>query len=181
MNANFDDYRLLLAKASAKFSEIQMRHAGEMNCGRGCHLGCAPGLSVFAVERANMLEHIHATPGLSEKLTELECTNPYQGERCSFLNEVGECTVYEARPLICRTHGAPIFYRDETDADSGEIDACRLNFDGGAALKLLSADDLINLDLLNQLLTLVNRHFETAGATDNEAGKRWPLSFSGLS
>lgn len=36
---------------------------------------------------------------------------PGPARRCAFLGRDGECTIYEERPLICRTHGLPLAYR----------------------------------------------------------------------
>ncbi|MFW5788732.1 MAG: hypothetical protein ACOCW3_02220, partial [Spirochaetota bacterium] len=36
---------------------------------------------------------------------------PAPRRRCAFLGRSGECTVYEGRPIICRTHGLPLGYR----------------------------------------------------------------------
>jgi Fe-S-cluster containining protein len=33
-----------------------------------------------------------------------------RAERCGFLGTRGECTIYEQRPAICRTHGLPLAY-----------------------------------------------------------------------
>jgi uncharacterized protein len=31
-----------------------------------------------------------------------------ESDRCSALSETGRCQIYDARPFVCRTHGAPI-------------------------------------------------------------------------
>jgi Fe-S-cluster containining protein len=43
---------------------------------------------------------------------------------CPALSERGECTIYESRPLVCRTFGLPL-----RDGDRYIGDVCELNFD----------------------------------------------------
>jgi Fe-S-cluster containining protein len=43
---------------------------------------------------------------------------------CPFLLN-GSCSVYAARPIICRTHGLPILYKGKLKS---EISVCRKNF-----------------------------------------------------
>ena len=80
--------------------------------------------------------------------------------------EEDRCIVYEARPTICRTHGAPVQFRQENQLVR---DVCPLNFtpstpDGPLPLHELPASDLIDLDRLNMLLALTNRlTLEAAG------------------
>lgn len=169
---NLSDYRSLLAKVSAKFDEIHRRQEHRMACGRGCSACCAPDLSVFAIERENILRLIRSTPGLEEKLRRLEIENPHQGQRCRFLDENHACSIYEARPIICRSHGAPVFSKEEGEA---VVDVCPLNFQDDPSLETLVGEDFINIDLLNQILALINQGFDPQGQ-----GRRFPLTISGI-
>ncbi len=50
-----------------------------------------------------------------------------EGVPCPALGTEGECTIYEARPIICRRFGMPIYdYKNPTN-----IHACELNFKDG--------------------------------------------------
>jgi Fe-S-cluster containining protein len=89
-----------------------------------------------------------------EKISALRTANPYQGERCSLLAANGECLIYEVRPIICRSHGAPVTYRE---GDVTRRDVCPLNFGGDTTG--LDPEDSLNLDLLNTLLALIARQF----------------------
>ncbi|MGZ3809289.1 MAG: YkgJ family cysteine cluster protein, partial [Bacteriovorax sp.] len=62
---------------------------------------------------------------------------------CAFLYD-DRCTIYEARPVICRTQGAPLFLQEEN-----VLDYCPLNFKEGDPPK----EDWLNLDRLNTLLS----------------------------
>jgi hypothetical protein len=61
--------------------------------------------------------------------------------------------VYEARPIICRTHGYPLYMEKE---DRAMVDFCPKNFKG---VKKLDRADMLDLDRMNTLLTAVNKHF----------------------
>jgi uncharacterized protein len=153
-------YRQLLSKIDQKFSEIQSRNSAKMKCGQGCHSCCVPNLTVFAIERENLKELIQSTPGLEQKLRDLEASDPFQGERCKFLEADGKCAVYEARPLVCRSHGAPLFSKQD---DKQLLDVCPLNFDDIKNLAELASENFINLDLINTLLAAINKEIDSSG------------------
>lgn len=127
---------------------------------------------MFEVERENILDLIRETPGLEETLRRLENEKPHGGSRCRFLDENQACSIYEARPIICRSHGAPIFSKEGDDA---VVDVCPLNFRDDPRLATLRSEDFVNIDLLNQLLALLNKAFDPEGK-----GRRFPLSVSGI-
>ncbi len=125
-----------------------------------------PGLTVFKVEKEYIRQHIDAHPTKFKELAELDAADPWKGERCRFLDPEGNCSVYEARPLICRSHGAPLTF---TAMEQKQTDVCPLNFEK-LDLDKLADGDLINLDTMNTLLVLINRHF-----SEDESGERYPL------
>lgn len=153
-------YLQLLAKVEEKFAEIQSRQARQMKCAKGCHSCCVPSLTVFEIERENLRRFIESTPGLAAELKELETENPHKSTRCSFLKIDGNCAVYSARPLVCRSHGAPLFFKDDVGS---RTDVCPLNFSELSDLKSLESQDFINLDLLNTILAQLNRELDPSG------------------
>ncbi len=93
-------------------------------------------------------------------------------KRCAFLARSGECTIYGARPLICRTHGLPLAYRvyeydlhgRETNPDTAEyIDLwCDLNFralSDEAAPNYFGEKGRINMDDINRELEGLNQDY----------------------
>lgn len=173
MDERLADYRRLLFKATEKFDEIHARQKSRMACGSGCSDCCVAGLTVSSVELANVREFVAGVEGLAAELESLERLDPHAGRKCSLLTAQNTCSIYEARPLVCRTHGAPLFFKD---GDASATDACPKNFDDEAGLESLSSSDFINLDLLNSLLAAVNARFAgSAGATN-----RSPLTPSGI-
>lgn len=57
---------------------------------------------------------------------------PPPGSRlpCPALTPEGTCGIYDARPLICRKFGVPLYYADKP----GQVFACELNFRAGDAI-----------------------------------------------
>lgn len=146
------NYRALQAKVDAKFAEIHARQAAKMRCGEGCHACCLPGLTVSTVEAAALGEFLQARPALVAELRALRAAAPHGTTRCAFLRASGACAVYEARPLVCRSHGAPLQLEDKSR------DVCPLNFAGDDLMKV-PGEDVVNLNTLNTILSLVNRQY----------------------
>jgi Fe-S-cluster containining protein len=73
--------------------------------------------------------------------------NPSNGLPCPALGSEGECTIYEARPVICRRFGMPIY--DYKNPDN--VHACDLNFSDG--------DEITDTELIpNQ--TIIGRKWD---------------------
>lgn len=77
------------------------------------------------------------------------------------LLEDDRCTIYDDRPIICRSHGLPIQYIDESG--DKQRDVCPLNFAGQVPLHTLPNSDLLDVDRLNQMLAIVNQLALEAG------------------
>lgn len=77
------------------------------------------------------------------------------------------CSIYESRPLICRTQGLPLLI--EADDEEREVDFCPLNFTGAGAIDDLDEDYLVPLDALNVHLALVNLERYCENGLDDEA------------
>lgn len=162
-------YRELLAKVDAKFQDVARAHAGAMRCGLGCHSCCKPGLTVSPLEAENLKRHFAAHPGAKRRKAEIRAQNPHGGNRCGLLDASGACIAYEARPIVCRSHGVPLKIQE---AAGERLDVCPLNFPG-QDLTALPAGDCINLETLNTLLALLNRQF--SGNAENAATARSPI------
>jgi Fe-S-cluster containining protein len=87
-----------------------------------------------------------------QALLENEKSNPFQGKRCSFLLKDGSCGIYELRPIVCRSHGAPIQFKDEEEKLFRDV--CPLNFTN-QNIGNLHPNDVMNLDTINSLLALL--------------------------
>ena len=143
-----DNYRQLVAKVDALCSSITSRLQGELQCRAGCS-SCCTAITIFPVEAAAMALLLKSLPDEISRDICSHVATQRGGERCPLLRN-DRCLLYEARPLICRTHGLPIIYSQEGTQIS---DCCPLNLTGTSSL---SGADVINLDTLNTLLTAIN-------------------------
>ena len=78
-----------------------------------------------------------------------------KGVTCAFLKN-HSCTIYNHRPVMCRTHGFPLIYIN--DNDEYELSACELNFtefDFGD----FTMENTLPQDKFNSKLFILNREF----------------------
>lgn len=133
----------LQENASSFFDKTSQKHAEQMECKKGCSKCCKTDISVFEIEGDRINEWFYAQDELKQKeLLEL-WNGPNQEGYCTFLYN-DQCTVYEARPLICRTQGLPLFLSTDN-----VLDYCPLNFTAGDPPK----EDWLNLERMNTLLS----------------------------
>lgn len=142
---NYDD---LLARIDSHVAGVTTEFTSHIACRKGCD-GCCKSLTLFPVE-ALALSRSFSTLRPADQARVLEAA-PEDG-RCPLLKGHA-CMLYEARPIICRTHGLPIYM--EKDGHP-MVDFCPENFKG---VKELPKEALLDLDQLNALLTAVNQHF----------------------
>jgi Fe-S-cluster containining protein len=148
-------YGQLVARVDVMFRTVAGKYPQKFACGLGCHSCCKPGLTVNALEAAAISEFLNGHPELVAELREVARANPFRGERCSFLRSNGSCGIYDARPLVCRSHGAPLQVRSPSAAGEELLrDVCPLNF-RDMDLRTLPAADVLNLDTVNTLLALL--------------------------
>ena len=148
----FKNYTDLVARVDAHIERVAEGWGEHIACRKGCDSCCRP-LTLFPVEAFALAR---AFDGLPERL-KVRARHQAQADpgTCPLLVD-SVCLVYGARPVICRTHGFPI-YMDK----NGEtmVDFCPENFRG---IKELPGEIMLDLDQLNTLLTAVNRHFLTS-------------------
>jgi Fe-S-cluster containining protein len=145
------NYQRLIAKTDERCREILKNYAEQMSCQKGCD-ACCRHISVFPVEAAAMSLAFNALPeSVADRIRRKALAASPEGA-CPLL-ENGACLLYDSRPIICRTHGFPIFFIQD---GKQQIDVCPLNFEGISSLPGHAAFDL---DHLNQALSLINRMF----------------------
>lgn len=173
MPTPIEAYRELCARVDAFFARVEARHGGEMRCAAGCDDCCHARLSVTGVEAAVIAAHVAAMAPEARARVAALAARPVMDEappRCAALDDDGRCTIYDARPLVCRSHGVPIRLR--APGALPVVQACRLNFTArgpGAA----DADCVLDQQTLSATLLTIDRLH--AGETGGEAGSRVEL------
>ncbi|MFT3695384.1 MAG: YkgJ family cysteine cluster protein [Kofleriaceae bacterium] len=91
-------------KVDGFFDRVNDRHGGDMQCATGCSDCCHVRLSVTGVEADAIRALVATMPPDQREALQAEKLS----DRCAALSPSGRCQIYEARPFVCRTHGAPI-------------------------------------------------------------------------
>jgi Fe-S-cluster containining protein len=167
-----DRYRELTAKVDAFFARVEGRHAADLRCTAGCTQCCHTRLTVTGVEAAAIEAAVDAMPAERRAHVAAIAARPVDdaAPRCAALDLDGRCLVYDARPLVCRSHGVPIRTRA---GGLPVVTSCELNFTahGPAAA---DADCILDQTTLSTvLLALDAAHAQATGAT---AGERRDLA-----
>lgn len=141
----------LAAKVDAFFSRVEARHGPQMECRSGCHDCCLPGLSVTKVEARALRDALLLLS--EEQRAKLKARVALPRDRCVLLDEQGRCSVYHARPMICRSHGVPIRIRDQRGLPL--IDACFRNFRERGA-ESMPSEDVLDQESLSKILLAID-------------------------
>ncbi len=135
------------------------RSPEQMQCRRGCAHCCHHRFGVFEVEahrvRAALVRLGRRDPELRQRVR-VQADDPATTDHCALLVD-DRCTVYEDRPLICRTHGLPTIVRD--DDGSAKVAGCPLNF---TSAKPPNAS-LLELAAVNAPLSVMARMWDGEG------------------
>ncbi len=118
-------YPELAAKVDAFFARVQSRHASDLRCDTGCSHCCHVRLSITGVEAEAIRNEIGAWPA-ERRYTLRNTAAAAPPDRCAALGSDGRCQIYAARPIVCRSHGAPIRLRDGRSLPV--VTACPDNF-----------------------------------------------------
>jgi hypothetical protein len=130
----------LTAKIDGFFTRVEARHGDDMQCQTGCSDCCHVRLSITAVEA----DAIRAA--LATRRIELNAAP----DRCAALDARGRCQIYDARPVVCRSHGVPIRLRE---ASLPVVRNCFRNFTHTAP----AADCVLDQETLSTLVLAVDR------------------------
>ena len=148
MSKPLENYHRLLDKVDQLCEGITTLLGDALTCHAGCS-SCCISISVFPVEAAAMIEAAGMLPPEQYKLLKQRLSSKEEGDRCPLIVS-DRCLLYQARPIICRTHGLPILI---TEAAGRRVDVCPLNCVG---MERIPGEALIDLERLNSLLVSVN-------------------------
>jgi Fe-S-cluster containining protein len=143
-----DNYKQLTARVDALCNSIALALGEQITCSAGCSSCCIP-ITIFPVEAAAMQEFLKTQPEQKADEIRRHVSEHTDDEHCPLLLN-HNCLLYEARPIICRTHGLPIIYTSEGQRSS---DCCPRNLTGS---EQLPGTSVVDLDKLNTLLVAVN-------------------------
>lgn len=128
-------------------------------CKNGCSKCCYTDISIFEVEASNIKKWFAGLSVDQQNEIREKWKIPQTEGSCAFLRNES-CTIYEARPLICRTQGLALRYVEEGEP---YIDICPLNDE---MIEEMEDEDVMNLDLLNTIVSKLE--------TESAAGKNRP-------
>lgn len=205
----FENYIQLLGKIDAFVAGVTQKHPGSFRCGPGCAKCCVDGITVWRVEADHIKEYVNrlGAGGPFERRvnspTTVACDARRRGagetpaseassrsekgsaapshDSCIFLDGKNLCTIYEARPVVCRLWGAPLMIpagregewgmRDHTSAERerGTLTCCDLNFQENLKLEELPIEDAINVETAIRTLAAINHVYCEERGLDPEA------------
>ncbi|MCL2294009.1 MAG: YkgJ family cysteine cluster protein [Spirochaetes bacterium] len=180
----FLDYFKIRDTIDAKISDILSFYKTDILCKKGCS-GCCTGISLFSVEFFAIKSVLgqederktgksNCPDNLLKYLTLPESSETEWNPDCVFL-ENSICTIYEARPIICRTQGLPLLYFSDK-LENYTISYCEKNFTSCNEDFEFNTEYAIDLDRLNSSLLKLNKEFMEAANLENNANKRIPIS-----
>ena len=166
----FFNYQNLLKKVDELSSRIIAKYRQHIICRHGCSDCCQQNLTLLPLECAFLQEGFSRLPEPTKKIIHSRTVqNRGEHEPCLLLNQ-GGCLLYERRPIICRTHGLPLFMRE---GNQERLDCCPKNF-VYQSLEMLPKTDLLHVERLNAILIAVNQVFVSTLGIKSET--RLPLT-----
>lgn len=146
----------LFAKVDAFFDRVTDRHGDRMRCAPGCDGCCRVQLTVTPVEADALRAHAATLAPDRREALRRRALAPTP-DRCAALADDGRCDVHPARPLVCRSHGAPIRLREPGRLPV--VTSCALNFTGDGGSAAADADCVLDQQTLSTLLGAVDAAF----------------------
>lgn len=150
MTELFKQYKNLLNKVDTLTYKLEKQHVRHMACKMGCDL-CCMDYNIFPIEFYSILE------ALKKKEFKVDLPSVNMTDTCVFLKD-HKCTIYDERPIICRTHGLPLLFMN--DDDNWELSACELNFTA-FDFSDFTNENTFPQDRINSELFMVNKTFTT--------------------
>jgi uncharacterized protein len=148
----------LAARVDGFFDQVHARRRADMMCAAGCHDCCQPGLTVTAIEAAAIRAHLAAMPAAARDALRAR----RDGARCAALDDGGRCSIYPARPLICRSHGVSIRMADRRGLPV--VETCPKNFTARAA----GPAEILDQGTLSTILAALDAAHAAAQGGDRE-------------
>ncbi|MCT4590189.1 MAG: YkgJ family cysteine cluster protein [Carboxylicivirga sp.] len=146
-----ETYKALRDEIDQSTIKLWDEHENNMACKKGCDK-CCLNFDVFPIEFDYIKKQVE-----KEYPDVLKQDKPEEaGEKCFFLKD-HQCTIYKARPIICRTHGFPLLYMNEA-GDQWELSHCELNFTN-VDEDYFHEDNCYMQDTFNSRLFMMNKEY----------------------
>ncbi|SHJ54611.1 Fe-S-cluster containining protein [Tangfeifania diversioriginum] len=131
-------------------AKLTKKHHHHMECKSGCD-SCCMDYGILPVEFFSIVEELRANNFDKAELPPQRENN----DSCVFLQK-HVCTIYQSRPVICRTHGLPLLFTN--DEGEWQLSACELNFTQ-FNFENFTTENTYSQDKYNSELFLLNREF----------------------
>ncbi|MEI6306062.1 MAG: YkgJ family cysteine cluster protein [Deltaproteobacteria bacterium] len=164
MSDPLENYRQMLARVNDLCNGIEKALQEHLKCTQGCS-SCCKAITLFPVEAAAITVALASLPTEQAAAIRHKVEDHCDDESCPLLHD-NSCLLYDARPIICRTHGLPILYLENGEQ---HMDCCPLNL---VQCKSLPGNAIIDLERLNALLVAVNAQFLSLSDLPNNFPER---------
>jgi Fe-S-cluster containining protein len=148
-------------------------YGSKLQCRKGCSKCCSQIFRITLLDAHIIEEHIKALPKEYQTMLKAKAEEYIKQKEnlknpalpCPALGEEGECAIYEARPIVCRRFGVPIYdYKNP-----GNVYACDLNFSPG--------EEIIDEELIPRQTDIGVKWDELKNEfNEKSASKDWPVS-----
>ena len=166
------ELKKLQLKASKAFDTYLSKYADNMQCQKGCSNCCYTDLTIMSWEESLIYEWFaKLSPDEKSDLKKRWNNNKNPKSKivfnqpalpCAFLID-DQCSIYEARPIICRTQGMFVTWTEEKAEIKRSV--CPLNFENESNAK---KEDDLNLDTLNYMSVMAQKIYDSSHSTQNE-------------
>lgn len=153
LNEILFEYQNLVYKVDSLCQKLEQMHRKYMVCRPGCSQCCEVERTVLSIEAYVVEQRLRLlSPERIKRLRKIYRNND---EVCPLLLR-DRCVIYTARPIICRTHGLPILYRE---AARSFMDYCRLNFTKVPENHVFQANEILDMNDFNVELIRLDKKF----------------------
>ena len=144
----YSDYFMLRKKVDVLAEQLNKNHSKHIQCKTVCEF-CCMHYSILPIEFYSILNH------LKRKINKVENRTDTRNEECIFLMN-HYCTIYDVRPVICRTHGLPLLLMN--NSNEWELSTCELNF-RAFDFEQFNEENTLLQDTFNSKLFSLNKEF----------------------
>ena len=142
-NSFYKKYFDLTHLIQNEFDRNIEKHGDKIKCSKGCSRCCSQIFRITSSDEFVIQKYLNELPENEKKFLKekaeiyIDLLSSEDSDKedfflkpilpCPALNDSGECTIYEARPVICRRFGPPLYnYKNPL-----KLFACELNFEDG--------------------------------------------------